>query len=141
MRVALAFTAAAAAALATLMLFVLALWPFSESSEPAWRGALHFGLYGGVIIFGATVLLAVPSYLLLRALGRITWASSFIGGVGIALGYPLLVTYENFPSDVVQWWAYAVCGICGAVAAMVFCRVADIQRGLSQVQPRAQPRR
>lgn len=94
--------------------------------EP-WKSALHFGVYGAVIIFPITLLGGVPLFMVARAFGLIRW--SIVLGAGILLGlvYPAIVFIQNEPG-VVSWWAFAVCAGAGLVAALVFCRVAGIRR-------------
>lgn len=127
----LAALASAISAIAVVVVAVVILWPLSANTgNRLWEVALHFGIFGSVIIFPLVFLIAMPLYYVVRVLGLLSWPAIMFGGVLIALVYPFITLIENKPGFV-AWWHFLICGIAGAIAALVFCRVAGIKRARS----------
>ena len=127
MKVIAAFFASAVTALSVVVAAAIAFFPALGNTR--WEVALHFGTFGSVIIF-PLVLLAVLPYLLFRRLGWLNRLSVIVGGIALALAYPTWTWLIN-SAGFIQWWAFAVCGIAGALAAIVFCRIAGVGRGVA----------
>lgn len=94
--------------------------------EP-WEAALHFGLYGAVIVFPLTLIGGVPLFALARLFGLVRRRAVMAAGALLALAYPVLVSMQNEPGTVSPW-AFFICVAAGLVAALVFCQVAGVRR-------------
>lgn len=130
-RVALAFLAAPTAAVITLSLLVLVLWPLAGNDpNPPSNAAFHFALYGAIIIFPLSIAAGFPLFLLFKLKGWLSRRAVFIGGLLLSLAYPVFVSLQNPQSPgLVTFAHYGVCAVCGLAAAWVFCAVSGLASG------------
>ena len=127
-RVALAFLAAPTAAVVSLGLLVFVLLPLAgHDPEPSSKVALHFALFGAIIIFPVAIAAGLPLFLLFKFKGWLSRRAVFIGGLLLSLAFPAFVSLKNPQSPgFVTVGHYSVCAVCGVVAAWVFCAVSGL---------------
>ena len=127
-KVAAAFLLAPAAAVLTLSFLVFVLWHFAGSDpNPPWRAAMHFGLYGTLIIYPVSLGIGVPAFVLFQRLGWLSRKAVFVGGALLSVAYPAFAAVQNtHQPGTVQPLYYVVCLACGLVASWVFCAVSGM---------------
>lgn len=125
MKIIAAFIASAVTALIFVTVAAVIFFP-AMSGTKWWEIAIHFGVFGSVVILPLTLLAAIP-YLLFRYLGWLNRWSVLLGGAALGLAYPTFAFFTSSP-ELVRWWAFAVCGAAGALAALVFWQIAGFDR-------------
>lgn len=124
-RLLLAFVLSATAALTAVVVMGM-LYSFFVPGSP-WGAALHFGVPAALVIYPITFVVGFPLYCAARLLKAISWGRVILGGVFLALVYPVVVLIDSdFSAGSVT--GFVICGGIGALAGLVFCQVAGIKR-------------
>lgn len=123
-KIVLAFLAGASAALAVVVLAAV-VFMSSKMNNPL-SIAVHFIVFGTIIVFPLTLIGGVPLFGICRLLGWVNWWTVLLGSVALSEIYPFYVYLANH-SGVVTGGEFATCAAAGVVAAVVFCRVAGIR--------------
>ncbi|WP_029919517.1 hypothetical protein [Nevskia soli] len=129
-RLVLAFVASAFAALVVVVLTAVIF--VSDRLNHPLAVALHFTIFGAVIVFPVTFVGGVPLYGLCRLLGWVNWWTVLLGGIVLSEAYAVYIYLINQPGAITLG-EFATCGASGVVAALVFSRVAGIHRVPSQL--------
>ena len=128
-RLVLAFVASAFAALVAAVLIAVIF--VSDKQNHPLEVALHFTVFGAIIVFPVAFVGGIPLYGLFRVLGWINWWMVLLGGIALSEAYAVYIYFINLPGTVTPG-EFATCGASGVVAAIVFCRIAGIRRVSNQ---------
>lgn len=131
-RILLAFLAAPSAAVGTVALLGFISWPFVTATDTPWESAVVFAVYSTVVIFPVSIVIGFPAFLVFNHFGLVNKRNVLVGGVVLSLVYPTIVYISNSSSPSLATFFYGfLCGLCGFVAAWVFCLTAGIKNAHS----------
>lgn len=129
-RVLIATFVSATVAVVFVALVAALYWP--DDAERPLEVAIHFLVFGSVIVFPVAFICGLPLYYLVRWRGWLSPEAVLVGGVGLALIFPLVVFIDNRES-IVSFWHIIICAAAGALASAAFLTIAPVRDAQSQL--------
>jgi hypothetical protein len=122
-RVLLATFVSAAVAVLFVALVAVLFWP--DDSEKPLEVAVHFLVFGSLVVFPVAFIGGVPLYYLFRWCGWLSPGSVLVAGVVLGLAIPVAVFIDN-RETFVSFWHILICTVAAALASAAFVKIARV---------------